>query len=130
MSTTCQAGAVHPHKISEGGLLRAGQSFPGPIALHQQGPPKQRRPALQHLFVRPLSGLSGAELHYQVVVIAHHSLSAELDAEERGQYPNSVFNPRAAVFIAPAGVAIYTTKAGPPHTAGSDVVVGSIRHAY
>jgi hypothetical protein len=87
------------------------------IALHQQGALEQAGPATKDLVIRPVSGLSGIEFHDQVVVIAHDRIGTNLNAEQRGQRPDTRLDPVPAVFVAPAAEFILTAEEGAPHTA-------------
>lgn len=96
------------------------------MSLHQQGASEQDGPPIQHLDVRPVSRLVRLELHHEVVVIAHHRVGTDRDAEDRGQDSDSIFNPAPAVLVALARVPIDAAEKGPTNASGGDVVVGRV----
>ena len=61
-----------------------------------------------------------------MVMIAHDGIGTEFDTEKRGQHPQSVFDPTAAVFVALTSMLIDTTEESAPHTARGNVIVGSV----
>ena len=61
-----------------------------------------------------------------MVVIAHDSVGAKANAEQGRQNADAVFDPGAAVLIAPATVMIDAAEEGPSDAARKDVVVGRL----
>ena len=63
-------------------------------------------------------------------MVAHDGIGTKLNAEQRCQNPDTVFDPATAVFVAAAVHPVDAAEPGTPHTARGDVVVGCRRRAH
>jgi hypothetical protein len=62
---------------------------------------------------------------YQMHVIGHHCVAAEVDGKDIGQLKQLVLNPLASVLEISSGQWIFATEPGAPDTARDTMVIGS-----
>lgn len=65
-----------------------------------------------------------------VMVVAHHGIGTDIDAEHRAEEKNAIFYPLAPMFITVTGLFIKATKKGAADAPGGAVVVGRSIEGY
>ena len=61
-------------------------TFPSDVTHYQDGQAEEFFPLLNHLVIRPFSGLVLIDTQHQVIVVGHDGVSADIDGEDIGQF--------------------------------------------
>jgi|GEM_PF-7013212 len=94
--------------------------------MHPQGSGKDLHPAMGHFGIRPLFCLIDINPDYNVVVVAHDRISAQIHSNYGAKQSDAVHDPLATVFEIEARMGIFATQEGPPDTAEDAVIVGCV----
>jgi hypothetical protein len=90
---------------------------------------EQLLPSSDDLIVGPLLCSIFGNSDYNVVVIAHHSVSEQLDCKHRGKLHQTIFDPLAPVREVSSREAIATAEKSAPDAARSAMVVVCVAEA-
>jgi len=99
------------------------------ITLDERWHAEKLGPASNHLALAPGGGGFVVHVEDDVVVVAHHRIGADVDAEDVAQGFHLANQPLATVFVVLAGEGVDAAEEGAAHAAGDAVVVRGVSEA-
>ena len=76
------------------------------------------------LFITPFT--TTADPQYQMVVVVHYRIGANVDGEQSGEQVKPLDYPLAAMFVAATGISVGTAKKGATNTTRNAMVIASM----